>query len=110
MRIQLGTDLLYLGLRFAYRFGRHPLPAAAFRPEKVKKLLIVSTTAVGDTVMSTSGLRALRHRYPEVFGLGAGIRQTGDRDLENPGGRRRVAADRRAERRLHGIGRSRLPH
>lgn len=66
MRIQLGTDLLYLGLRFAYRFGRHPLPAAAFRPEKVKKLLIVSTTAVGDTVMSTSGLRALRHRYPEA--------------------------------------------
>lgn len=66
MRIQPLTDLLYLGLRAAHTLGRRPRPAADFAPAAVRTLLAVSTTALGDTAMSTAGLHALRMRYPEA--------------------------------------------
>lgn len=66
MRIQPLADLLYLGLRLTHAFGRRSRPVKAFRPDKVRIILAVSTTALGDTAMTTTGLRALRLRYPEA--------------------------------------------
>lgn len=66
MRVQPFTDLLYLGLRAAHALDRRARNTADFRPEAVRVILAVSTTAVGDTAMSTAGLHALRIRYPEA--------------------------------------------
>lgn len=66
MRFQPGTALLYGLLRIAQRCDRRARDAAEFNPAVVHNLLLVSTTALGDTVMSTTGIRALRRRYPQA--------------------------------------------
>lgn len=66
MRVQPGTALLYGLLRIAQRFDRRARDAADFDPRGVRNLLLVSTTALGDTVMSTAGMRAVRRRYPQA--------------------------------------------
>lgn len=66
MRFQPGTALLYGLLRIARHLDRRARDAADFDPTRVRRLLLVSTTALGDTVMSTSGIHALRRRYPEA--------------------------------------------
>ncbi len=35
-------------------------------PESVKNILVVSSTAIGDTLLSTPAIRAVRERYPEA--------------------------------------------
>ena len=37
-----------------------------FRPEKVQKVLVVSSTAIGDALFATPGIRALRRLLPKV--------------------------------------------
>jgi ADP-heptose:LPS heptosyltransferase len=66
MRFQPGTALLYGLLRIAQRLDRRVRDASDFDPTGVRSLLLVSTTALGDTVMSTAGIRALRRRYPRA--------------------------------------------
>jgi ADP-heptose:LPS heptosyltransferase len=66
MRFQPGTELLHGLLRIAQWLDRRDRDAADFDPDKVRNLLLVSTTALGDTVMSTAGIRALRQRYPRA--------------------------------------------
>lgn len=41
-------------------------PAAPFVPDRVRTLVVVSNTALGDTVLATAALRALRHRYAKA--------------------------------------------
>lgn len=42
---------------------KEPLPPE-YSPEKIKKILIVNTTAIGDTLLSTPAIRAIRKGFP----------------------------------------------
>ncbi|MEJ2480965.1 MAG: glycosyltransferase family 9 protein [Acidihalobacter sp.] len=66
MRLQPGTALLYGLLRIVQRLDRRARDVSDFDPAGVRRLLVVSTTALGDTAMSTAGIRALRRRYPQA--------------------------------------------
>ncbi|MFZ5449070.1 MAG: glycosyltransferase family 9 protein [Thermodesulfobacteriota bacterium] len=47
------------------RARRHPpTPLSALKKEKVRRVLLISNTALGDTLFSTPAIRALRERYP----------------------------------------------
>ncbi|MGB8991449.1 MAG: glycosyltransferase family 9 protein [Desulfobaccales bacterium] len=43
---------------------RPPRPLTDLDPEKVRRVLIISNTALGDTLFSTPAIRALKERYP----------------------------------------------
>lgn len=43
---------------------RSPAPLSALAPDKVRRVLLVSNTALGDTLFSTPAIRALKERYP----------------------------------------------
>ena len=44
---------------------RHPpAPLAALSPAQVRRVLLISNTALGDTLFSTPAIRALKERYP----------------------------------------------
>ena len=67
MRLQPGTALLYGLLRIVQRLDRRARDVSDFDPEKIQRILLVSTTALGDTVMSTAGMHAVRVRYPRAY-------------------------------------------
>ena len=46
--------------------GWRPRPMAEFDPARVRRILAVSSTAIGDTLFATPAWRALRLRYPEA--------------------------------------------
>jgi ADP-heptose:LPS heptosyltransferase len=52
---------LYLARRLR---RRPPRPLIALDPEKVRRVLIISSTALGDTLFSTPAIRALKARFP----------------------------------------------
>jgi ADP-heptose:LPS heptosyltransferase len=62
--------LLWLALKLAKRFDRRPADVRYFDPAKVSRILVVSSTALGDAVLSTAGIRALRQRYPQAIIVG----------------------------------------
>jgi ADP-heptose:LPS heptosyltransferase len=66
MRLRLRESLFYLLLRLVKRFDRRDTSLAAFDPAAVRRILLVSTTALGDTVMSTGAVCAVRRRYPDA--------------------------------------------
>jgi len=66
MRLRLRESLLHLLLRLLKRFDRRDTSLAAFDPAAVRRILLVSTTALGDTVMSTAAICAVRRRYPDA--------------------------------------------
>lgn len=43
---------------------RPPRPLTDLDPEKVRRVLVISNTALGDTLFSTPAIRALKERYP----------------------------------------------
>ena len=57
--------LLWL-LRLLKQFDRRDTSIVAFAPERVRSILLISSTALGDTVVSTAAMVAIRHRYPEA--------------------------------------------
>ena len=58
--------LIKLARRYLSRRVRRrpPLPLADLDPQKVRRVLLVSATALGDTLFSTPAIRALKERYP----------------------------------------------
>ncbi|MBI3077782.1 MAG: glycosyltransferase family 9 protein [Deltaproteobacteria bacterium] len=58
---------LLWGLRVVFgvasRLDRRVVPD---RPEAVERILVVNTTAIGDTLLSTPAIRALRQRFPRA--------------------------------------------
>jgi ADP-heptose:LPS heptosyltransferase len=43
---------------------RPPAPLSALAPNKVRRVLLISNTALGDTLFSTPAIRALKEHYP----------------------------------------------
>ncbi len=58
---------LYAALRVEKLFDKRATDAASFSPEAARKILVVSSTALGDTLLSTPAIRAVRRRYPKAL-------------------------------------------
>ncbi len=50
--------------RWLRRVQRRPVPLSEFNPRDVQCLLIISTRAIGDTLMSTPAIHAIRQTFP----------------------------------------------
>lgn len=64
MRLDLRESLLYLTTQLLARFDRRARELADYRPENVQRILLISCTALGDTVLSTAAMTAVRQRFP----------------------------------------------
>ena len=61
------ADMILLCTMKVLRKGdRRETGAEAFDPSLVHRILVVSSTAIGDTILSTPAIRAVRERYPEA--------------------------------------------
>jgi len=58
--------LLLAAMRGLHAFDRRERGTSAFDPERVRRILVVSSTAIGDTLLSTPAIRAARERYPNA--------------------------------------------
>jgi len=63
MRLRIRENLLYFLLKLIKKFDKRQTDLKYFNPEEVKNILVVSSTAIGDTLMSTPAIRAIRERY-----------------------------------------------
>lgn len=66
MRLRIREPLLYGLLRLLKQLDRRDTSAAAFDPDRVRAILLISSTALGDTVLSTAAMAAIRQRYPDA--------------------------------------------
>ncbi len=66
MRINVIENLLYFALKIIKNFDKRQTDLKNFNPDEVKNILVVSSTAIGDTLMSTPAIRAIRERYPHA--------------------------------------------
>jgi len=66
MRLRLREPLLYRWLRLKRALDQRPRPAGELGTPAIRRILAISCTALGDTLLSTPGLRALRQTYPEA--------------------------------------------
>jgi ADP-heptose:LPS heptosyltransferase len=66
MRIHPADSLLYLSMKGMKSLDKRQTGLEHFDPEAVKNILVVSSTAIGDTLLSTPAIRAVRERYPEA--------------------------------------------
>lgn len=64
MRLRLREPLLYRWLKLRRAFDRRPRPAEELGTPAIRRILAISCTALGDTLMTTPGLRVLRQAYP----------------------------------------------
>ncbi|MBI5888729.1 MAG: glycosyltransferase family 9 protein [Deltaproteobacteria bacterium] len=58
--------LLYLSMRLLKAFDNRRTDVGHLKPDAVRNILIVSSTAVGDTLLSTPAIRAVRKSYPKA--------------------------------------------
>lgn len=65
MRLRPGENLLALLLRVLHACDRRRPDAAELGTPSIRRILAVSNTAIGDTLLSTPGLRSLRLAYPQ---------------------------------------------
>jgi len=66
MRLKAFDSLLFLTMKLIKAFDKRENGLKYFDPEKVKNILVVSSTAIGDTLLSIPAISAVRERYPEA--------------------------------------------
>lgn len=66
MRIRPVEKTLMLWLKARKSVDRRKTDIKDFSPDRVKNILVVSSTAIGDTLLSTPAIRAVRKRYPQA--------------------------------------------
>lgn len=66
MRLDLREALLYRWLRIKHWLDKRPPPQSKLGTSVIQRILVISCTALGDTLLSTPGLRALRQAYPKA--------------------------------------------
>src|SRR3990170_2499012 len=66
MKIRPLDSILYLFMKIVKTGDRRNADLKYFDPNKVKNILVVSSTAIGDTLLSTPGIKAVRGRYPHA--------------------------------------------
>lgn len=62
--MKLFDSALYYYLKLLKKRDRRKTGLDHFDPESVSNILVVSSTAIGDTLLSTPAIRAVRKRYP----------------------------------------------
>ncbi len=66
MRINPVDGFLFLSMKLLKFFDRRQTDLKYFDPGKVRNILVVSSTAIGDTLLSTPAIKAVRERYPNA--------------------------------------------
>ncbi len=66
MKIDLIEHILYVFLKCLKRIDRRDTDIFFFEPEAVRNILVISSTAIGDTILSTPAIKAIRDRYPKA--------------------------------------------
>jgi len=66
MRLNPLDGIVYLLVKGIKAFDRRDTDLKYFDPDKVKSILVVSSTAIGDTLLSTPAIRAIKERYPDT--------------------------------------------
>lgn len=66
MRLRLREPLLYRWLRLKRVLDKRPRPASELGTPAIRRILAISCTALGDTLLSTPALAALRETYPQA--------------------------------------------
>jgi len=66
MRINPIDGLLFLSMRLLKSIDRRQTDLKYFDPDKVKNIMVVSSTAIGDTLLATPAILAVRERYPDA--------------------------------------------
>jgi ADP-heptose:LPS heptosyltransferase len=66
MRLRLREASLYHWLRLRRALDHRPRSADELATPAIRRILAISCTALGDTLLSTPGLRALRASYPQA--------------------------------------------
>ncbi|HDH53118.1 MAG TPA: glycosyltransferase family 9 protein [Nitrospirae bacterium] len=66
MKLNLIESLVYLTVKLLKSIDKRETGLESFAPETVKSILVVSSTAIGDTLLSTPAIRAVRERYPQA--------------------------------------------
>lgn len=64
MRLNLRESACYPLMRLLYRFDHRLRRLADYRPDDVRCILLISSTALGDTVLSTAAMVAVRKSFP----------------------------------------------
>lgn len=64
MRLRLRESIVYYTLRLKRALDRRPRPPGELGSPAIRRILAVSCTALGDTLLSTPAIRALRQAYP----------------------------------------------
>ncbi|TAN61953.1 glycosyltransferase family 9 protein, partial [bacterium] len=62
--MRITTAPLYLLMRLIKAFDRRQTDIKYFNAGAIKTILVVSSTALGDTLLSTPAIRAARKAYP----------------------------------------------
>ncbi len=70
MRLNPADGLLYILMRLLKSFDKRQTDIGYFEPDKVENILVVSSTAIGDTLLSTPAIRSVRERYPDAKIIG----------------------------------------
>ncbi len=70
MRLHPFDPLLAKVMRIRAQSGKRPRPLREFDPAAVRRILVVSSTAIGDTLFATPAWRAVRRRYPQARIIG----------------------------------------
>lgn len=66
MRIHLLDGLLFLLMQLSKSLDKRETDLVYFDPGAVRNIFVVSSTAIGDTLLSTPAIRAVRERYPHA--------------------------------------------
>ncbi|TAN45390.1 MAG: glycosyltransferase family 9 protein [Nitrospirae bacterium] len=66
MRLNPIDALLFVFLKLAKALDPRKTGQQYFDPIVIKNILVVSSTAIGDTLLSTPAIRAVRERYPDA--------------------------------------------
>ena len=72
------TRILLPALTRAQRQSGRPLPVAQLGSAVIKRILVISSTAIGDTLLSTPAIHALRQRFPQARITGLLHRRTAE--------------------------------
>lgn len=72
------TRILLPSLTRAQRRSGRPLPLAQLQLADIRRILVISSTAIGDTLFSTPAIHALRRKFPEARLIGLLHRRTAE--------------------------------
>lgn len=66
MRLNLRESALYQLTRWLLSYDRRARDFEHYQPDEVRRVLLVSSSALGDTVLSTAAMAAMRSRFPRA--------------------------------------------